>query len=232
MLRKLALVGAGLAVALALPTSALAAQQNTYKVHASVTPKGKASGPASVKFGFDVSEATGLQPSAVKRYTIAFGGLKVNQKAFKTASISQMNGSDSGANPKALLGAGKIDNYVYADSDPSGVNGGFKCAKDIRVWNAGNGKAILFVGGDPSKCGGVGNLAPIPAKFVKSGNGQALQFEVPKTVLHPIPGLTVAIRSVSTTMKKGAFTSVAKAHPDKATFLTEAGQTATVPAKA
>src|SRR4051794_555452 len=71
-LRKLALVGAGLAVALALPTSALAAQQNSYKVHASVAPTGKASGPASVKFGFDVSETSGLQPSAVKRYTIGF----------------------------------------------------------------------------------------------------------------------------------------------------------------
>jgi len=231
MLRKIALVGAGLAVALALPTSALAAQQNAYKVHASVTPKAKTSGPASVKFGFDVSEASGLQPSAVKRYTIGFGGLKVNSKAFKTCSAAQMMGSDSGCSPKALLGAGKIDNFVYADSDPSGVNGGFTCAKDIRVWNAGSGKAVLFVGGDPSKCGGVGNLAPIPAKFVKFGNGQALQFEVPKTVLHPIPGLTVAIRSVSTTMRKGAFTAVAKTHPVKATFLTEAGQTATVAAK-
>ena len=231
-MRKLALVGAGLAVALALPTSALAAQQNTYKVTSSVTPKGKASGPATVKFGFSVSEASGLQPSAVKRYTIGFGGLKVNSKAFKTCSASQMQGSDTACSSKALLGSGKIDNFVYADSDPSGVNGGFTCAKDIRIWNAGAGKAVLFVGGDPNKCGGVGNLAPIPAKFVKFGNGQALQFEVPATVLHPIPGLTVAIRSVKTTLKKGAFQAVAKKHPVKATFLTEAGQTVSVAAKA
>ena len=230
-MRKLALVGAGLA-ALALPSAALAAQQNTYKVTASVTPKAKASGPASVKFGFKVSEASGLQPAAVKRYTIGFGGLKSNGAKAKTCSAAQMNGSDSGCDKKALIGSGKIDNFVYADSDPSGVNGGFTCAKDLRIWNAGKNKAVLFVGGDPSKCGGVGNLAPIPAKFVKFGNGQALQFDVPATVLHPIPGLTVAIRSVSSSIKNGFFTSVNKKHPVKATFLTEAGQTATVPATA
>ena len=39
-------------------------------------------------------------------------------------------------------------------------------------------------------------------------------------------------RSVTTTLKKGAFTAVAKSHPVKATFLTEAGQTATASAKA
>ena len=223
-MRKLAIAGLGVVVVLAAPATALAAQQNTYKVHASVTP--------NVTFGFAVSEVTGLQPSAVKRYSIGFGGLKSNPKAFKTCTAAQMAGTDSGCSPKALLGSGKIDNFVYADSDPSGKNGGFPCAKDIRIWNAGKDKAVLFVGGEPSKCGGVGNLAPIPAKFVKFGTGQALQFEVPRTVLHPIPGLTVAIRSVTTTMKKSAFTSVAKAHPVKATFLTEAGQSVTVAAKA
>jgi hypothetical protein len=231
-LRKLAFACLGLVAALALPTTALAAQQNTYKVTASVTPKAKASGPAAVKFGFQVSEVTGLQPSAVKRYTIGFGGLKSQGAKAKTCTTAQMTGSDSGCDKKALIGAGKLDNYVYTDSDPSGVNGGFTCAKDLHIWNAGRDKAVLFVGGDPNKCGGVGNLAPIPAKFVKFGNGQALQFEVPATVLHPIPGLTVAIRSVTSNIKNGFFQSVAKAHPVKATFLTEAGQSTTVPATA
>jgi len=231
-LRKLAFAGVAVVAALILPTTALAAQQNTYKVNASVTPKAKATGPAAVKFGFQVSEVSGLQPSAVKRYTIGFGGLKSQGAKAKTCSVAQMTGSDSGCDKKALIGSGKIDNFVYADSDPSGKEGGFTCAKELRIWNAGANKAVLFVGGDPNNCGGVGNLAPIPAKFVKFGNGQALQFEVPATVLHPIPGLTVAIRSVSSTIKKGFFQSVAKAHPVKATFLTEAGQTATVPATA
>jgi hypothetical protein len=231
-LRKLAFAGLGAVALLALPTSALAAQQNTYKVNASVTPKAKASGPAAVKFGFQVSEASGLQPAAVKRYKIAFGGLKSNGAKAKTCTAAQMSGSDAGCDKKALIGSGKIDNFVYTDNDPSGANGGFTCAKDLHIWNAGKDKAVLFVGGDPNKCGGVGNLAPIPAKFVKAGNGQALQFDVPATVLHPIPGLTVAIRSVTSNIKSGFFTSVNKKHPVKATFLTEAGQTVTVPATA
>src|SRR4029078_8094161 len=95
-----------------------------------------------------------------------------------------------------------IDNYVYQSAQPNG-DGGFACAKEIHVWNAGANKAVLFVTGDANKCAGVGALAPIPAKFVKFGNGQALQFEVPDNVLHPIAGLTVAIRSVQTPLKKG-----------------------------
>ena len=239
----LALAGLGAAVALALPTTALAQtqQKNTYSVTASVTPKNKGSTskpvPATVKFGVKVDEVNGLQPSAVKRYTIGFGGLKTNGKFFKTCKASQMHGTDKTCDKKALVGTGTITNYVYADNDPSGRNGGFLCQKTLHVWNAGHNRAVLFVGGDPSKCGGVGNLAPIPAKFVKHGStGQALRFDVPKTVLHPIPGLTVAVREVTSSIKtqtvkvrgkkRGFFESVSKRHPVQVTFLTESGQTA------
>ena len=242
-LRKLALAFAGLGiVALAAPTTALAqTQQNTYSVTASVTPKNKGSktrpAPATVKFAYKVGEANGLQPAAVKRYTIGFGGLKTNGKHFKTCKVSQMLGSDADCNRKALVGTGTITNFVYLDNDPSGLNGGFMCTKTLRVWNAGANRAVLFIGGDPATCGGVGNLAPIPAKFVKFGaNGQALRFEVPPTVLHPITGLTVAVREVTSTIKartvkvkgrkRGFFESVSKRHPVQVTFLTESGQTA------
>ena len=247
-MRKFALACLGAVVALAVPTAAMAqTQHNTYSVTASVTPKKKGSKakpvPATVKFGVKVDEANGLQPSAVKRYTIGFGGLKTNGKYFKTCKASQMHGTDKTCNTKALVGTGTITNYVYTDNDPSGQNGGFLCQKTLHVWNAGHNRAVLFVGGDPAKCGGVGNLAPIPAKFVKHGsNGQALRFDVPKTVLHPIPGLTVAVRDVTSTIKKqtvtvkgkkrGFFESVSKGHPVNVTFLTEAGQTAKTSTKA
>ena len=241
-MRKLALAGLGVVVALAAPTAALAqTQQNTYSVTASVTPKKKGSKskpvPATVKFGVKVDETNGLQPAAVKRYTIGFGGLKTNGKHFKTCKVSQMHGTDKTCDKKALVGTGTITNFVYTDNDPSGQNGGFLCEKTLHVWNAGHNRAVLFVGGDPAKCGGVGNLAPIPAKFVKHGStGQALRFDVPRTVLHPIPGLTVAVREVTSSIKKqtvkvkgkkrGFFESVSKRHPVQVTFLTEAGQTA------
>jgi hypothetical protein len=239
-MHKLALAGLGLVVALALPTTALAqTQQNTYKVTASVAPGKKGSkakpAPVSVKFGYTVGEANGLKPAAVKRYTIGFGGVRTNGKAFKTCQASQMAGSDSGCNAKALVGTGSLDSFVYADNDPSGANGGFDCKKTLHVWNAGANKAVLFLNGDPNQCGGVGALPPIPAKFVKFGNGQALQFDVPPTVLHPIGGLTVAVTSVSSTIKNqtaklkgkkvGYFEAIDKKHPVQVTFVTEAGQT-------
>ena len=239
-MRKLALAGLGV-VALAAPAQAFAqTQTNTYTVTASVTPKAKGAKAkpvsSAVRFGFKVDEANGLQPAAVKRYTIGFGGLKTNGKAFKTCQASQMQGSDADCPKGALVGSGTIDNYVYQSAQPNG-DGGFPCAKDLHIWNAGANKAVLFVTGDANKCGGVGALAPIPAKFVKFGsNGQALQFEVPDNVLHPIAGLTVAIRSVNSTIKNqkatykgkkvGFFETVAKSHPVEVTFLTETGQSA------
>ncbi len=248
-MRKLALAGLGI-VALAAPSTALAQSQqtNTYSVTASVTPKSsKASTkkpvPSSLKFDYTVGESHGLKPAAVKRYTIGFGGMRSNGKYFKTCQASQMNGTDADCNAKALVGSGTLDSFVYADSDPTGQNGGFECKKTLHVWNAGANKAVLFISGDPSKCGGVGALAPIPAKFVKFGsNGQALQFDVPPTVLHPITGLTVAVTNVTSTIKKqttkvkgktvGYFESVAKSHPVQVTFVTEAGQTSTAKASA
>ena len=249
-MRKRAVASLGVAVALALPATALAqVQHNIYSVTASVTPKKKGSKSkpvvAGVKFGVKVGEANGLQPAAVKRYTIGFGGLKTNGKFFKTCKASQMHGTDRTCNKKALVGTGTITNFVYADNDPSGQTAGFTCQKTLHVWNAGANRAVLFVGGDPNKCGGVGNLAPIPAKFVKFGaNGQALRFDVPQAVLHPIPGLTVAVREVTATIKpitvkvkgkgkkRGFFESVSKRHPVHVTFLTEIGQTAKTTTKA
>ena len=249
-MRKLVLAGLGVAVAaLAAPVPALAqTQHNTYSVTASVTPKNKGSKskpvPAGVKFAYKVGEANGLQPAAVKRYTIGFAGLRTNGKHFKTCKASQMRGTDKTCNKKALIGTGTITNFVYTDNDLSGQLGGFTCTKTLHVWNAGATRAVLFLGGAPNKCGGVGNLAPIPAKFVKFGsNGQALRFDVPRTVLHPISGLTVAVREVTATIKRqtvtvkgkknkgkkrGFFESVSKKHPVEVTFLTEAGQTAKV----
>jgi hypothetical protein len=68
---------------------------------------------------------------------------------------------------------------------------------------------------------------------------------VPQAVLHPIPGLTVAVREVTSTIKpktvkvkvkgkkrsffkkRGFFESVSKRHPVHVTFVAESGQIAT-----
>ena len=111
-------------------------------------------------------------------------------------------------------------------ADPTGAKG-FPCAKSLKIVSAGKSKATLLIDGPGATCGGVGALPPIAAKFVPfAGGGTALQFELPPTIMHPITGLTVAVRSVSSTLKQGALSSVGykgAKRPVAATFLTEAG---------
>src|SRR3954467_13693876 len=152
---------AGLAV-----SPALAAQSNTYAVQAKVTPT-DARGKVAVKFAYTVGERSGAQPSAVKRYTIVFAGLHANGDRFATCTTAKIlaAGDDSACPKGALVGTGKIDNFVYVSSDPTGA-GGFPCAKDLKIYSAGRNKATLFIGGDASRCGGVGSLPPIAAKVL------------------------------------------------------------------
>jgi len=248
-MRRLALL-APLVVALVFAAVALAQQVNKYSVIASTSP-GKAGKsakpvPVSVKFAYKVDEASGKQPAAVKRYKISFYGVRNNGRYFKTctaAKISAAGNNDDGCPADAKVGTGTIDNYVYQSADPSGA-GGFACTKKLNVWNAGQNKAVLFIYGDPSQCGGVGALPPISAKYVSGdGGGQALQFDVPPTVLHPIAGLTVAVRNVTSSIKKkvvtkkgvkrGYYESVkckGTKRPVVVTFTPESGATATAAA--
>jgi hypothetical protein len=185
-------------------------QTNTYDVTGSVSPtksgKKKKPVPVKVNFNYQVGEANGLQPSAVKRYKISVYGVraKVGNKFPKCTPemINNAGNSDTVCPNGSQVGSGTIDNYVYNDADPSGA-GGFACKKELAVYNSGKGKGALFVYGDPNECGGVGALPAFPIDYVKGeGGGTALQFEVPPTVLHPIAGLTVAVRSVQSTIDR------------------------------
>ena len=222
---------AGLLASLAATPAMAATQSNVYAVKAKVTPAA-GRGDVAVKFAYTVGERSGLQPSGVKRYTIGFAGLRSHGERFASCTSAKIlaAGDDSTCPKGALVGKGKIDNYVYVSSDPSGA-GGFPCAKQLKIYSAGRNKATLFINGDAAKCGGVGTLPPIAAKFVPSaGHGTALQFELPPTILHPIAGLTVAVRSVESTLKRGFLTSTGGKHPVTVDFLAENGETATVKA--
>src|SRR3954447_434914 len=245
-MRKLAIL-ASAAVLLALAAVAHAqTQTNTYTVKGSVTPTkaGSKSSPVPVKvqFNYQVGETHGLQPSAIKRYKISIYGVRsVNGDRFPKCTASQINNagnSDAGCANGSRVGSGTIDNFVYADSDPSGKNGGFPCKKQLAIYNSGKGKGALFIYGDPNQCGGVGALPAFPISYVTGdGGGTALQFDVPATVLHPISGLSVAVRSVQSTILQRTVTKSGKKYnyyesikckgktrPIIVTFSTEAGQ--------
>ena len=245
-MRKVAMLVAAVGLLAVAAVAYAQTQQNTYKVQGSVTPTKAGSKdkpvPVKVSFSYQVGEANGLQPSAIKRYKISFYGVRaVNGDKFPKCTADQINqagNSDAVCANGSKVGTGTIDNFVYADSDPSGKQGGFPCAKKLSVYNSGKGKGALFVYGDPNQCGGVGALPAFPISYVKGdGGGTALQFDVPPTVLHPIAGLSVAVRSVQSTIlqrtvtksgkKYGFYESIkckGKARPIIVTFFTEAGQ--------
>jgi hypothetical protein len=208
-MRRVAAIVAALVTVLAVAGIAYAqAQNNTYAVQATVTPTGKGTkkkpNPVGVKFNYQVNEAAGLQPAAVKTYKIDFYGVKTNGARFPKCTFQQISQAQSGDNCPAgsQVGSGNIQSTVYTTGNPSDPNS-FPCAKSLAVYNSGAGKAVLLLTGPGDQCAGVSQPFIIDAKYVSgSGGGSALQFDVPPTVLHPIPQLTVAVRSVTSSIKK------------------------------
>src|SRR5690349_418097 len=144
-MRKVAMLVAAVGLLAVAAVAYAQTQQNTYKVQGSVTPTKAGSKdkpvPVKVSFSYQVGEANGLQPSAIKRYKISFYGVRaVNGDKFPKCTadqISQAGNSDAGCLKGSLVGTGTIDNFVYADSDPSGNQGGFKCTKKLNIYNSG-----------------------------------------------------------------------------------------------
>jgi hypothetical protein len=208
-MRRVAAFSVPLGVVLTVAAVAFAQQTNQYTVTAAgVVPNAKGSKakpvPVGVKFDYAITEATGKKPAAVKRYRIAFTGLRTNGGLFPTcvgSKIIAAGMNDSGCPSKAKVGTGTLDAFVYATADPTGAQG-FTCPKKINLWNAGRNKLVIFLYGDPGLCGGVGALPPITGTFVNSPGGQALTFDVPPTLLHPVAGLTVAVNTVKSTVRR------------------------------
>src|SRR3954471_4019612 len=208
-MRRVAAIVAALVTVLAAAGIAYAqAQNNTYAVQSSVTPTGKGSkkkpNPVGVKFNYQVNEASGLQPAAVKTYKIDFYGIKTNGARFPKCTFQQISQAQSGDECPAgsKIGSGNIQSTVYTTGNPSDANA-FNCVKSLSVYNSGANKAVLLLTGPGDQCAGVSQPFIIDAKYVSgAGGGSALQFDVPPTVLHPIPQLTVAVRNVTSTIKR------------------------------
>jgi len=82
--------------------TAVAAQVNTYTLTASTSPKAKGSTknpkPIGINFGFTVGEASNNRPAVVEKYTIKFGGTRVNTAvAARNAIFLRMLSSEGGA---------------------------------------------------------------------------------------------------------------------------------------
>ena len=213
-------VGLVALLALAVAAVAFAAQTNVYGVTASSSPTkaGTSTKPVGIelKFNYTVDEIDGKRPAAVKKYSIAFAGLRANGKFFKTCSADQINSTgdpatDSACPADALVGTGSVVATVGSDSDENDQS--LNCYQSLKVYNAKNRHATLYLsavtppsGYGPPQKGDKYCVIPfgkaIDATYVQKGNTTALEFEVPQTVLHNVPGFTTAVKQVQSTIKK------------------------------
>jgi len=245
-MRKVAVLGAAVAaVMLVCAAVVYAAQVNTYTVDGSTSPAKAGSKkkpvPISVDFDYTVGEEAGQRPSPVSRYTIGFYGMQSNGALFPKCTAQQINtaGNDKGCPKGSLVGTGSVTNAAGATADPADKS--IPCNLSLRVYNGGQGRAALYLFGNPPQCV-IAISQAIDARYVRAfgGKGQALQFSVPSNLLHPVPGVDNAVTNVQSNIKKltkkvrgktrGYYESVAcqgGKRPITVDFLTEAGQSST-----
>ena len=212
-MRKFWVVGIVAALACALAAVAFAQDPevtNTYEVLGGTTPAAKGSKskpvPVGVNFDYNVGEAQGRRPAVIKKYSIRFGGLIVDTSvAPKCSKATLDNEGPDGCPAKSIVGNGFIENETGNRTDPNDKS--ISCNASVQVINEGGTKANLYVKGSPgstdprTKCA-IELAAAIPARYVKRGNSTALEFEVPETLLHPLPTLSNAVKRVTSKVKR------------------------------
>jgi hypothetical protein len=206
-LRKLAILATALVAMFATAAVALA-QSNGYDVTASTSPAkaGSKKKPVAVKmrFGIDASGLTG-RPVTSEGFEVGFGGIRTNGRSFKTCSAAKINAaqSDKGCSKAAKVGSGHVHNLAGASGNPADTS--ITCDLNLTIYNAGNKRAALFLQGGPGVAGAscpIGISQAIDARFVRIRGGEALSFQIPSNLRHPITGLDNGIVSINATVLK------------------------------
>ncbi|HEV2999271.1 MAG TPA: hypothetical protein VGW75_00925 [Solirubrobacteraceae bacterium] len=180
-----ALLGAIAAVAYAQ----LPERTNAYTVGGATSPNKAGSTkkpvPIGLNFSYTVAEQSGLRPAPVEKYSIRFKGVRENSALFPGCRYTKIN-NDQGTHkcPKgALLGKGRLVAVAGAESNRSDKS--ITCPLNVEVWNAGRGKASIYVvggsgapAGKTTSCPTTTNAA-LDANFVRVGNEVRLEFGVP-----------------------------------------------------
>ena len=208
-MKKLAIFAAA-ALVLGLGAVAYAQVTNTYNVSGKTSPTSVGSKkkpvPVAVDFGYTVSTVSGARPSPIKKYSIRFAGLIVNTNLFPKCSTTTLENKGPKACPKgSLMGTGFIENATGATADPNDQS--VQCNATVEVYNAGDNKGNLYVAGspnatDPRKRCAIELAAPIPTRYVRRGGATALEFEVPASLLHPLPTLSNAVKKVTSKVRR------------------------------
>jgi len=212
-MRKIALLAvAGFVLSIAAIAYAQS-QTNTYTVTGSTSPtrSGTKSKPVAVglKFGFTVGEAANNRPAVVEKYNLRFAGINVNTAGFPACTLSTLEQRGPDGCPKGSdIGTGFIENETGATNNPADKS--IQCNAALTVYNAGGGKAVIYVAGSPNasdpreKCA-IELAAGIPARWIRAagGAGTSLEFTVPESLRHPgAPTISNAVKKVTSSLKR------------------------------
>jgi hypothetical protein len=185
-----------LAATIALGGVALAASTTTYTSKSTVRPaKGgtkKKPVPLALSMSWTQTGPNGERPTPTKGYSLTWTGLNENGGDFPTCTQEEIDAaqSDSVCPEGSLVGDGKLIGLAGSETDPVG---GITCERQPKMYNAGDGKATLFLAGDPSQCAGIGYLPPVAMTWKNSGTSATLTFDVPPNITSPLPGIEGAI---------------------------------------
>jgi len=211
-MRKLWVAGAAVLMIFAVTAIAWAQGEvtNTYVVKGSTSPAREGSArnplPISINFDYEVGTTDGRRPSPIEKYSIRFGGTQVNTgAAARCRSSTLQNEGPSGCPRGSIVGSGFIENATGNRSDPNDQS--VECNASVQVINGTGNGGNLYVAGSPNstdprtRCA-IELAAPIPFRFVRRGAATALEFEVPDTLLHPLPTLSNAVKRVQSRVRR------------------------------
>ncbi|HEX2087370.1 MAG TPA: hypothetical protein VHF89_16930 [Solirubrobacteraceae bacterium] len=206
-------MAAGVLLLLATAAIAIAQQSevtNTYEVNGSTSPAREGSArnpiPIAIDFDYEVGTTDGRRPSPIEKYSIRFGGVIVNQAvAPRCPNSTLQNEGPDGCPRGSIVGSGFIENATGNREDPNDQR--IQCNASVQVINGTGNGGNLYVAGSPNstdprtRCA-IELAAPIPFRFVRRGSAIALEFEVPDSLLHPLPTLSNAVKRVQSRVRR------------------------------
>ena len=205
---------AGVAAVMLFAVAAIAYAQgevtNTYTVDGSTSParEGSARNPIPIGIDFDYTVGTtdNRRPSPIEKYSIRFGGVQVNQAVAPRCSKSRLeNGGPDNCPNGSVVGSGFIENATGDRNNPNDQS--VQCNASVDVVNGPGTGGFLWVAGSPNstdprtRCA-IELASAIPFRFVRRGAAIALEFEVPDSLLHPLPTLSNAVKRVSSKVRR------------------------------
>jgi hypothetical protein len=199
LLGWLGLAGAGAAAAAASPT-------NTYSLRASIKPLRSGTParprPVSIRLRWAIGTSPpGQRPAEVNRYAITYEGIQANPRRFPSCPESRLAQPDAtvySCPAASRIGSGYL---IFELGAPEYTIPPFipTCSSSVAVFNGGRRGLTLFVyqghprPGQPTECTIPGGHAAVHVRVEQTGRGLRELFTLPRSLLHPAPGLEAAV---------------------------------------